>query len=219
MTTHICNNPNTGGPIPCQRKVTDPGVSCGVTHHGGAAAPSVTGPSAAAAPALVAIAAPAAPRWWCHCYLRDEEGECDCEPGEAPWLTDPAETARLALFAGLAEVRSAAHSSPDNRTKMWAARDFFADSGITGYTFAADTYCPDCVLSALPEHYTDGMAGDTLSATGPVNVEGALWDIAANGGVNREDEYSFDSDEFPKVILPGMAEETTTCGQCGARIG
>jgi hypothetical protein len=35
----------------------------------------------------------AAPRWWCHCFMRFENGECDCEPGEAPWLTDPAATA------------------------------------------------------------------------------------------------------------------------------
>jgi len=33
----------------------------------------------------------AVPRWWCHCWMRDEEGECDCEPGEAPWLHAPEE--------------------------------------------------------------------------------------------------------------------------------
>jgi len=154
MTTHICNNPNTGSTIRCQHPVTDPAVYCGSNHHAPAAAPRAAGTPTTAAP--------------------------------VPALPTPRRASRT--------------------------------GGILGYTFAADTYCVDCVLSVLPEYHTDGMVGDTRDVHGVVDVDGALWDVAIDSGVDREDEYSFDSDDFPKAILLGMTDEPTECGKCSARI-
>lgn len=82
---------------------------------------------------------------------------------------------------------------------------------IVGYTFNADNYCPSCIIDALPtgdgEKY-DGWAG-TL-----VTYEEALEEIAIAFGIDREDEASFDSGDFPKAIFASDVEDDEYCGEC-----
>lgn len=72
---------------------------------------------------------------------------------------------------------------------------------IVGYTYRADNYLPGALVEQL-------IAEGRLSpgARG-MDADEALDQLAAVEGVDREDEYSFDSDEFPKVILFGNVSE------------
>lgn len=88
---------------------------------------------------------------------------------------------------------------------------------IVGYTFQAENHSPEAILGVL------GLTGD--------NAEEALDALAAIRGINRQDEYSFDSSEFPKVIrdsqlicsdrdwnadAPGHEYRNGECVECGA---
>jgi hypothetical protein len=83
---------------------------------------------------------------------------------------------------------------------------------IIGYTYAADQYCPD--------HITVVMS---LSHEAPPSIGTEfLLDAAAEArGINRQDEATFDSGDFPKVIFAGSvhdvcrASEGYEPGQCG----
>lgn len=76
------------------------------------------------------------------------------------------------------------------------------------YTYRADVYCPGCILEVL-------HLGERGQA--PVqSVESELDAIASERGIDRYDEWSFDSGEFPKVVFD--AEEDEHCGQCGGVI-
>jgi len=76
---------------------------------------------------------------------------------------------------------------------------------IVGYAFNTDTYCVgDCITQAVGE--VDPQSGLTA------HVEQALNEIAAERGINRDDERSFDSSEFPKVIF--ASEEFDYCPRC-----
>ena len=77
---------------------------------------------------------------------------------------------------------------------------------IVGYTYQADTYCPDCMV-------------DMFGIFGPdTTVEQTLDRIACTRGIDREDERTFDSGDFPKVILSTMLDTCPDCGpdRCGA---
>lgn len=83
---------------------------------------------------------------------------------------------------------------------------------IVGYTFNAETLHPICMV----ERY---IAGGVLSpgARG-MSAEDALDQAAEVAGVNREDEYSYDSDEFPKVVFADSVDEVEYCDSCGMTI-
>lgn len=79
---------------------------------------------------------------------------------------------------------------------------------IAGYTYRADVFCPVCVVAQLP--------ADVLSpAAFSMPTEDVLNQVAAYMTVDRFDEYSFDSDEFPKVIFAVQLDDTELCGNCG----
>lgn len=84
---------------------------------------------------------------------------------------------------------------------------------ITGYTYRADTYCPACIGREIGEFVRDTGA-DLPDDPNRWQVEAALDAIAEVLGVDREDEYSFDSGDFPKVVL-SLDDDGITCGQCG----
>lgn len=82
---------------------------------------------------------------------------------------------------------------------------------IVGYTYAADTYCTgDCVISALGEAQASGGFETTESLLDPA---------AADRNIDRMDEYSFDSADFPKVVFGSSVDEPEHCGGCGTEIG
>lgn len=79
-----------------------------------------------------------------------------------------------------------------NNVKSWT---------VLGYVYKADTYCPDCMLGILRDEHP-GIRGSTVE------------DIGTAIGVDWEDEYSYDSSEFPKVIFADHVEDDV-CAECG----
>lgn len=77
---------------------------------------------------------------------------------------------------------------------------------IVGYTYNADVYCPRHIMIAT------GHAAERCA-----DPEGVLNMLAEGRGIDRMDERSFDSGDFPKVIFAVQAcdEEHDTCGACG----
>lgn len=75
---------------------------------------------------------------------------------------------------------------------------------IIGYTFQAELYTPFGVLEALYSHPNFEGWRNVL---GVRSVETELDEIAAAFGIDRTDEYSFDSDEFPKVVFVDQAND------------
>jgi hypothetical protein len=72
---------------------------------------------------------------------------------------------------------------------------------VVCYMYNADLYHPACMLDVmrLPQ-------GDP---------EKVLSDEAIRWGINRGEEESFDSDEFPKVVFAGYLSDENYCGLCG----
>lgn len=82
-----------------------------------------------------------------------------------------------------------------------------------GYLFQADVYCPNCIIGQMPTgegQMYDGW-GD---ATGRMGSEEFLLGIAEAFQIDYWDEYSYDSDDFPKVITNEQGDGLT-CGSCG----
>ncbi len=75
---------------------------------------------------------------------------------------------------------------------------------IHGYVYHADLYCGECIGKLL---------GDSSGS----EAEAFLDRIAAERGIDRDDEQSFDSDDFPKVVFAGQIDDEI-CGCCGDRL-
>lgn len=66
---------------------------------------------------------------------------------------------------------------------------------IAGYTYQAENYRPDDLIELLIS------AGDAAPGARGMTPEEVLDQIAGERGIDRLDERTFDSGEFPKVIL------------------
>lgn len=67
---------------------------------------------------------------------------------------------------------------------------------IVGYSYQAEDYCDgDCVVKAVC--LGNGFSRDDF----PWGVEAALSQLGNDLGIYREKESTFDSSDFPKVIL------------------
>lgn len=84
---------------------------------------------------------------------------------------------------------------------------------IVGYMFTADVYCSDCIIDVVtcqPQFY-----GWALAEGVQMSTEDNLSEIAAAFSIDRMDEGSFDSGEFPKVIFGSQVEsDEERCGAC-----
>lgn len=80
------------------------------------------------------------------------------------------------------------------------------------YIFKADMYCPGCIVGAMVS--TQGFKGWGLAGGITMPVEENLDEIAAAFAIDRDDETSFDSDEFPKVVFADQVGDHQ-CGCCG----
>lgn len=80
---------------------------------------------------------------------------------------------------------------------------------IVGYTYKADNYCPTCVIERMVRD------GDASPAACDMRVETVLDQIADANGIDRYDEATFDSGDFPKVIVRTMRDGDPICGNCG----
>jgi len=102
---------------------------------------------------------------------------------------------------------------------------------IVAYTFKADIACCDCIAKwAKNEIVQEGYTrADVESVVRNVGLEydagvygyrseillkflGDLWKI------DLKDEYSWDSDDFPKVIFSDQIEDREFCGTCHKEI-
>lgn len=78
---------------------------------------------------------------------------------------------------------------------------------IVGYTFRAATYCPRCIIGQLTVN-----PGDTRHRSEPwpfatvETTERNLDTLARLAGIDRGDERSFDSGEFPKIVFRESAQ-------------
>ena len=82
--------------------------------------------------------------------------------------------------------------------------------GVKGYVFEADIWCPAC----MEEHL--GRAGSKYQYAYSLKLasaESMLDSWAKRVGFKRDNEHSFDSDEFPKVILDQDEQEICKCGE------
>lgn len=71
---------------------------------------------------------------------------------------------------------------------------------VAGYQFQADVYHGECLPLWLPASEDTEAALDTLA-----------WDM----GIDRHTEWTYDSEDFPKVVFDSMIEEPVYCGGCG----
>ena len=94
---------------------------------------------------------------------------------------------------------------------------FVKSTDIVGYAYRAEIWCHDCMTTyclTLPGN-SDRMK---VAATPP--TEDLLDELAAKYEVDRHDEYSFDSDDFPKVVFryhlsDHVNEGIDECHHCG----
>lgn len=76
---------------------------------------------------------------------------------------------------------------------------------IAGYTYNTDMFCEHCIAVGFEREH------------GPSIFEGAeaILDARATElGIDRYDESSFDSGEFPKVVFVSQLEDDECCGGC-----
>ena len=98
-------------------------------------------------------------------------------------------------------------------------------TAIVAYTFQADTHCVRCIVKVLPAGDGQPFDGWALAeGADPMSTEANLSEIAAAFGIDREDESSFDSGDFPKVVFADSVNSSTGedgrvdyehCGTCG----
>lgn len=86
---------------------------------------------------------------------------------------------------------------------------------IVGYTFQAENYCPGCIVDQLPTGPGQPYDGWALAPGVSMPVEANLNEIAYAFGIDRGDETTFDSGDFPKVIFSSQLEDTEYCEACG----
>lgn len=85
---------------------------------------------------------------------------------------------------------------------------------IVGYTYAADTYCPNCIIDALPTGKGEKFDGWGLAKGVTMSAEQNLSEMAPPFCIDRMDEFSFDSNDFPKVIFRDAVVSGEECANC-----
>lgn len=89
-------------------------------------------------------------------------------------------------------------------------------STIVGYTYRAENYCPDHIVAQLTAN--PGNSGHATARIGGgeiENVDAHLDLLARVAGINRKDEDTFDSGDFPKIIYVDQLDEAEACGVGG----
>jgi hypothetical protein len=93
---------------------------------------------------------------------------------------------------------------------------FIKSYDIAAFAFQAGLYCPGCIQVVLPEDPRyDGWA---VAQPTMMTAEDNLNEVATAFGINRQDESTFDSDDFPKVVFAGQLEGDEYCGRCGGEL-
>ena len=92
---------------------------------------------------------------------------------------------------------------------------------VKGYTYAAEISCPSCLIERLIRE------GKASSSAWDMSPEDALDQVAEASGMDRTQQWLFDSDDFPKVIASPSLHVNCTwsggclhrCVQCGKSLG
>ena len=79
---------------------------------------------------------------------------------------------------------------------------------IAADSYRAEILCPACTIEALI------AAGDAAPAARDMAAETVLDQCAGALAVDRDDETTFDSDEFPKVVHLAQVADGEQCGAC-----
>lgn len=80
---------------------------------------------------------------------------------------------------------------------------------IIGYSYKANTFCPECLVNVLKKE------GKIMKSFKVLNIEETLDVLSDAEGIPRDDEWEFDSDEFPKVIFDIDCDfGIDFCGEC-----
>jgi hypothetical protein len=79
---------------------------------------------------------------------------------------------------------------------------------IAAYLYQADLYCPACIIDAMIAHK------DAAPAARDMPVDDVLDQCADAMAIDRHDETSYDSSEFPKVVLRIDLADDDHCGAC-----
>jgi hypothetical protein len=78
---------------------------------------------------------------------------------------------------------------------------------IAAYTYAADLYCQVCIIPVL---CNAELIGDYANS-----AESVLDLLAPRMGIDRYEESSYDSGDFPKVVFNDQVSADDRCGSCG----
>lgn len=91
---------------------------------------------------------------------------------------------------------------------------------IVAYVYQADIYCPDCIADLATRRISELASGSTIRERVGIfpDPEALLNRWAGLIGLDREDEATFDSGDFPKVVFRDQLEEDEHCGSCGCVI-
>ena len=84
----------------------------------------------------------------------------------------------------------------------------YVKSYIAGYTYAADIYCPRCVIDEMIRR------GDASPAARDMSTEDVLWQCSQAAGIDYDDQCSYDSDEFPKAFTSDQMNYDECCSGC-----
>lgn len=81
-----------------------------------------------------------------------------------------------------------------------------------GYTYKTEAYCVGC----MRRYAMNRVVNNTVNVEDYYTAEHLLELWAIIDGIHRKDETTFDSGEFPKVILDRV---DLSCGTCGTNLG
>lgn len=84
---------------------------------------------------------------------------------------------------------------------------------IAAYTYQAELLCGGCIVKATVK--TKTLRDELVT---PADIEGWLDWLAKSVRVDRRDEGSFDSDDFPKVVFVDGLQHGEKCGSCGEEL-
>ena len=85
---------------------------------------------------------------------------------------------------------------------------------IVAYTYEAELICPPCMRQVAA--FANEANGRNAEFVG---LQDLLDRWAKDVDINREDEHSFDSDDFPKVVLSiQLGDGCQRCDRCGEHI-
>jgi len=80
---------------------------------------------------------------------------------------------------------------------------------IAGYQFDSQLFHGNCLISGMV------LARELSPAALDMDNEAVLDQHAGANGIDRSDENTFDSSEFPKVIFDSQVTADDVCGHCG----